>query len=72
MNRNQRNKILVKFSARNVSVYVACAPAVKLVTRVLSRVVSHAFLCLVLVELKAQCYRAYVCVRNTCCSCNMS
>ena len=24
------------------------------------------FLCLVLVELKAQCYRAYVCVRNTC------
>ena len=30
------------------------------------------FLCLVLVELKAQCHRAYVCVRNTCCSCNMS
>ena len=30
------------------------------------------FLCLVLVERKAQCYRAYVCVRNTCCSCNMS
>ena len=30
------------------------------------------FLCLVLVELKAQCYRAYVCVRNTCCSCYMS
>ena len=30
------------------------------------------FLCLVLVELKAQCYRAYACVRNTCCSCNMS
>ena len=28
-------------------------------------------LCLVLVELKAQCYRAYVCVRNTCCSCNV-
>ena len=30
------------------------------------------FLCLVLVKLKAQCYRSYVCVRNTCCSCNMS
>ena len=30
------------------------------------------FLCLVLVEHKAKCYRAYVCVRNTCCSCNMS
>ena len=24
----------------------------------------HSFLCLVLVELKALCYRAYVCVRN--------
>ena len=31
MNRNQRNKILVKFSARDVSVYVARAPAVKVV-----------------------------------------
>ena len=31
------------------------------------------FLCLVLVELiKAQRYRAYVCVRNTCCTCSMS
>ena len=30
------------------------------------------FLCLVLLELKAQCYRAYVCVRKTCYSCNMS
>ena len=30
------------------------------------------FLCLVLVELEAKCYRAYVCVRNTCYSCNMS
>ena len=32
MNRNQRNTILVKFSARDVSVYVARAPAVKVVT----------------------------------------
>ena len=33
MNRNQRNKILVKFSARDVSVYVAGAPAVTVVKR---------------------------------------
>ena len=30
------------------------------------------YLCLVLVELQALCYRAYVCVRNTFRSCNMS
>ena len=33
MNRNQQNKILVKFSTRDVSVYVAGAPAVKVVMR---------------------------------------
>ena len=40
MKRNQRNKILVKFCTRDVSVYVARAPAVKVVK---SRVVSRVF-----------------------------
>ena len=33
MNRNQQNKILVKFDTRDVSVYVAGEPAVKVVKR---------------------------------------
>ena len=48
MNRNQQNKILVKFSTRDVSVYVAGAPAVKFVK---SRVVSRVFLQYVVIKL---------------------
>ena len=46
MNRNQQNKILVTFSVRDVSVYAARAPAVKVVKMRDACIESHSVTCI--------------------------